>query len=109
MINTCITGDCREAMRRMITDDVRVQTCVTSPPYWGLRDYGVTGQLGLEASPGEYVAAMVEVFALVRELLADDGTLWLNLGDCYAGSGKGGQSEAKRSRNWQPEYAHNVI
>jgi len=59
--------------------------CVTSPPYWGLRDYGVAGQLGLEPTPDAYVARMVEVFAEVRRVLADDGTLWLNLGDSYNG------------------------
>lgn len=64
------------------------RTCVTSPPYWGLRDYGVDGQLGLEPTPDEYVAQMVAVFRMVREVLADDGTLWLNLGDSYAGSGQ---------------------
>ena len=64
--------------------DRSVDCCVTSPPYFGLRDYGVDGQLGLEASPAEYVAAMVAVFAEVRRVLADDGTLWLNLGDSYA-------------------------
>jgi DNA modification methylase len=70
-------------MRGLIRDGVKVRTCVTSPPYYGLRDYGVEGQLGLEETPGEYVERMVEVFGLVRELLADDGTLWLNLGDSY--------------------------
>lgn len=67
--------------------------CVTSPPYWGLRDYGVDGQLGLESSVEEYVANMVLVFRLVREALADDGTLWLNLGDSYVGSRCGGQGQ----------------
>ena len=62
----------------------KAQTCVTSPPYYGLRDYGHPGQLGLEKSPDEYVAGMVEVFRCVRDVLADDGTLWLNLGDSYA-------------------------
>src|SRR3974390_742045 len=71
-------------MHEWIAGGVRAQMCVTSPPYWGLRDYGVDGQLGLEPTIGEYVANMVEVFRLVRELLADDGTLWLNLGDSYA-------------------------
>jgi DNA modification methylase len=88
-VNRCLLGDCRESMRTLIAEGVRVQTCVTSPPYWGLRDYGHAGQLGLESSPAEYVANMVEVFALVRDLLADDGTLWLNLGDSYA-TGAGG-------------------
>jgi DNA modification methylase len=60
-----------------------VQTCVTSPPYFGLRDYGHDGQIGLEATPDEYVAVLVDVFREVRRVLADDGTLWLNLGDSY--------------------------
>ena len=62
-----------------------VQTCVTSPPYWGLRDYGHDGQIGLESTPEAYVERMVEVFREVRRVLRDDGTLWLNLGDSYAG------------------------
>jgi DNA modification methylase len=66
-----------------------VNCCVTSPPYWGLRDYGVPGQLGLESTPEEYVSRMVEVFREVKRVLREDGTLWLNLGDSYAGSGKG--------------------
>ena len=83
MINHVIFGDCRDSMRAMIADGVKVQTCVTSPPYFGLRDYGHPGQLGLENTPAEYVANLVEVFGLVRDLLADDATLWLNLGDSY--------------------------
>jgi DNA modification methylase len=67
-----------------------VQCCVTSPPYFGLRDYGHDGQIGLEATPPEYVSTMVDVFREVRRVLKPDGTLWLNLGDSYAGSGKGG-------------------
>ncbi len=73
-------------MGRWATDGVQGQTCVTSPPYFGLRDYGVAGQLGAEKTPDEYVAAMVETFRAVKNVLADDGTLWLNLGDSYAGS-----------------------
>ena len=87
-MNKVFFGDCRDSMRELITQGVKVQMCVTSPPYYGLRDYGHDGQIGLEETPAEFVAAMVEVFALVRELLADDGVLWLNLGDSYAGSGK---------------------
>lgn len=68
-----------------------VDCCVTSPPYYGLRDYGVDGQLGAEPSPAEYVAALVATMREVRRVLADDGTLWLNLGDSYS-SGSGGQS-----------------
>ena len=67
-----------------------VRCCVTSPPYWGLRDYGTPGQLGLEPTPEEYVENMVAVFREVRRVLTDDGTLWLNLGDSYANTGKSG-------------------
>src|SRR3990167_6927190 len=81
---TLYVGDALAVLAEL--PDESVHCCVTSPPYWGLRDYGVAGQLGLEATPQEYVERMVEVFCLARELLADDGTLWLNLGDSYAGS-----------------------
>ena len=77
------------------------QTCITSPPYWGLRDYGVEGQLGLESTPDAYVAALVGVFREVKRVLRDDGTLWCNLGDSYAGSGPSGasyQSETTKRR-----------
>ena len=79
-----LIGDVREQLATLPAGCVR--TCVTSPPYWGLRDYGVSGQLGLESTPEAYCAAMVAVFAEVRRVLADDGTLWLNLGDTYAGN-----------------------
>ena len=83
---TILTGDCRTLLKTL--PDESVQCCVTSPPYFGLRDYGVAGQIGLEKTPDEYVAEMVAVFREVRRVLRDDGTLWLNLGDSYA-SGKG--------------------
>lgn len=67
-----------------------VQTCITSPPYWGLRDYGVPGQLGLEPTPEEYVEKMVQVFREVRRVLRDDGTVWGNWGDCYNAAGRKG-------------------
>jgi DNA modification methylase len=79
-------GDCRETMRRWAGEGVKVQTCVTSPPYFGLRDYGHDGQIGLEETPEQYIEAMVEVFSCVKNILADDGTLWLNIGDSYAGN-----------------------
>src|SRR5574337_137895 len=88
--NAVVFGDCRDSMRKMISDGIRVQMCVTSPPYFGLRDYGHPCQLGLEATPQEYVDNMVEVFSLVRELLSDDGVLWLNLGDSYNAAGREG-------------------
>ncbi len=80
-------GDCRDSMRIWAQRNVKAQMCVTSPPYFGLRDYGHPGQIGLEQTPDEYISAMVEVFRCVRDVLADDGTLWLNIGDSYANNG----------------------
>ncbi len=88
MTTTLLVGDALEVLQTL--DDGSVQCCVTSPPYYGLRDYGVPGQIGLERTPDEYVAKLVAVFADVRRVLADDGTLWLNLGDSYAGRGRTG-------------------
>ena len=79
-------GDCRETMRRWKEQGIKAQTCVTSPPYFGLRDYGHEGQLGLEETPEEYIKAMVEVFRCVWDVLEDNGTLWLNIGDSYVGA-----------------------
>ena len=70
-------------MRQMAKDGVKVQTCITSPPYYGLRDYGVNGQIGNEQTPKEFINNLVEVFACVWDVLEDDGTLWVNLGDSY--------------------------
>jgi len=92
-LNRTHVGDCRDLLGRMATDGVRVQTCVTSPPYYGLRNYGVAGQIGHEESPSAYVAQLVEVFRHVGRILNDDGTLWLNLGDSYAGAPGGGQGK----------------
>lgn len=75
-------GDVREMLKKIPSKSV--QCVVTSPPYWGLRDYGVEGQLGLENTPEEYVANMVKVFREVWRVLRDDGTVWLNLGDTMA-------------------------
>jgi DNA modification methylase len=104
-----LVGDCLEKLRGLPADTA--QTCVTSPPYWGLRDYGVAGQLGLEKTPEEYVARLVEVFREVRRVLKKDGTLWLNLGDSYAGSAmtggnngfntQGGPNGSKQARQFQ--------
>lgn len=106
-MNRVLFGDCRETMRDLITKGVKVQTCVTSPPYWGLRDYGVPpshwpavsyapmvglppvevpawdGCLGLEPDPLMFVGHIVQVFRFVRHLLADDGTAWVQVGDCF--------------------------
>jgi DNA modification methylase len=84
-------GDCRETMRKWKEQGIKAQTCVTSPPYYGLRDYGHDGQIGLEETPEEYIKAMVEVFRCVWDVLEDDGTLWLNIGDSYCGTGSKGE------------------
>lgn len=83
-VNKIEFGDCRKTMKRWAENGVKAQMCVTSPPYFGLRDYGVDGQIGLEQTPEEYIAAMVDVFRCVRDVLADDGTLWVNIGDSYS-------------------------
>jgi DNA modification methylase len=91
-------GDCREIMRRWKEQGIKAQTCVTSPPYYGLRDYGHEGQIGLEETPEEYIKAMVEVFRCVWDVLEDDGTLWLNIGDSYYNYRPGqGQRQGKQS------------
>ena len=82
-------GDCRETMRKWKDQGIKAQTCVTSPPYFGLRDYGHEGQIGHEETPDEFIKQLVEVFRCVWDVLEDDGTLWVNIGDSYAGSGKG--------------------
>jgi len=81
-LNRLYNMDCMEGLKQL--DDNSINCCVTSPPYWGLRDYGVEGQFGLEKTPEEYVSKMVEVFREVKRVLRKDGTLWLNMGDCYA-------------------------
>ncbi len=85
-------------MRKWREQGIKAQTCVTSPPYYGLRDYGHDGQIGLEETPEEYIAAMVDVFRCVWDVLADDGTLWLNIGDSYYNYRPGkGQALVKQS------------
>ena len=91
-----LVGDVRERLQEV--PDGSVQTCVTSPPYWGLRDYGQQAQIGLEQTPDDYVAEMVAVFREVRRVLADDGTLWLNLGDSYVGTGDKGDLQDPKHR-----------
>ena len=83
-----LQGDCLQTLKK--GKENCIQCCVTSPPYYGLRDYGHDGQIGLEETPDAYVTKLVTVFREVRRLLCDDGTLWLNLGDSYAAGGNGG-------------------
>ena len=99
---TLFCGDALGVLKTLPTESVRC--CVTSPPYWGLRDYGVEGQLGLETHPDAYVERLVTVFREVRRVLTGDGTLWLNLGDGYAAGGRGGGGAfmaERREATWQ--------
>lgn len=103
-LNKIYNEDCRETMKRM--PDNFVDCCVTSPPYYGLRDYGHPDQIGLEETPELYVVKLVEVFREVKRVLKKEGTFWLNLGDSYAGSGCGrngdgntGTLNSKKQRN----------
>jgi DNA modification methylase len=100
LISAHYVGDCRALLRQLPAECV--QTCITSPPYWGLRDYEEENQIGLEATPMEYVKVLVEVFEEVRRVLCSDGTLWLNLGDSYSHGGCGARDAGrwpKQSRN----------
>jgi DNA modification methylase len=97
-------GDCRDTMRKWKEQGIKAQTCVTSPPYFGLRDYGHDGQIGMEETPDEYIAAMVEVFRCVWDVLEDDGTLWLNIGDSYCNS----NGFARASPEYQREGRNNM-
>ena len=88
-VASVMVGDCLASLATL--PDASINCCVTSPPYYGLRDYGVDGQIGLEESPDAYIARLVEVFREVRRVLTDDGTLWLNIGDSYARNPAKGQ------------------
>lgn len=93
MENTIIQGNCLEVLKTL--DENSIDCCVTSPPYWGLRDYGAEEQIGLEKTPEEYTEKLVSVFREARRVLKDEGTLWLNLGDSYAGSNSAGIEDNK--------------
>lgn len=109
-MNKIINSDCIAGLQQL--PDKSVHCCVTSPPYWGLRDYGHDEQIGLEQTPEQYVAKMVEVFREVKRVLRDDGTLWLNIGDSYCGTGsKGNYRDPKYTdgRNGQTVALNNKI
>jgi DNA modification methylase len=98
MTVTILRGDCRDVLRTLEPESVHA--VVTSPPYWGLRDYGVAGQIGLETTPEAFTTEIVGVFHEIKRVLRKDGTVWLNLGDSYSGSGKGGNpDEGKQATN----------
>tara|TARA_Y100000401_G_scaffold30444_1_gene22229 strand:- start:4070 stop:4912 length:843 start_codon:yes stop_codon:yes gene_type:complete len=106
-----IKGDCIKSLKKL--DDKSVNTCITSPPYWGLRDYnGEDKQLGMEDTPEEFISNLVDVFREVKRVLRDDGTVWLNLGDTYCGTGhKGNYTDPKHKegRNGQKIALNNKI
>lgn len=93
MTNRIIIGDALEELQKLESESV--QSCVTSPPYYGLRDYGVEGQIGLEETPEQYIDRLVEIFREVKRVLKTSGTLWVNIADSYAGSGKGAWNSNK--------------
>jgi len=104
--NIILEGDCIQSLKSL--PEGIVNTCITSPPYYGLRDYGEQGQVGLEETPEEYVQKLVEVFREVKRVLRDDGTLWLNLGDSYSGSGKGPAGNLGKTHN-EREMTHTHV
>lgn len=105
-MDTIYQGDAFTVLKTL--PDQCVQTCVTSPPYWGLRDYGVDGQIGLEETPQAFTEIMVGLFQEVRRVLRNDGTLWLNLGDSYA-SGNNSSSVVQSLKKGKPSGAANVL
>ena len=104
-----LQGDCLQTLSSI--EEKSVNTCVTSPPYWGLRDYGEDNQLGQEETPEQFVENLVKVFREVRRVLKDDGTVWLNLGDTYCGTGHKGNTIDPRyeGRNGQKTAVNNKI
>lgn len=104
-LNKIYNEDCLTFLKQM--PDQYVECCITSPPYFGLRDYGMAGQIGLEETPEQYINKLVAVFREVRRVLRDDGTLWVNIGDSYAGSGKGPAGNLGKSHNERDmSYTH---
>lgn len=100
-------GDARDLLPTLPSKSV--QCCITSPPYWGLRDYGVNAQIGLEGSPSAYIAALMPIFDQVWRVLRDDGTLWLNLGDTYIGyHGNATTGDSSPSPSDKPGYRENM-
>jgi len=102
-LNKIYQGNCLEQLNKI--DDNSIQCVITSPPYWGLRDYGVEGQIGLEPTPEDYVNNLIKVFSEVKRVLRQDGTIWLNLGDSYYGSGRGHNCEQSRGKYTEGQYA----
>ena len=103
-INQIYNMDCRAGLK--LLDDNSIDCCITSPPYWGLRDYGVDGQIGLEETLQDYIKEIVEVFRDVKRVLKPEGTLWLNLGDSYVGTG-GNRKHDVKNKIFNQQQSHN--
>jgi DNA modification methylase len=103
LLNKIYAGDAQKVLVSL--PDNSIDCCVTSPPYFGLRDYGVNGQIGLENTPDAYVSRLMDVFTEVYRVLKPEGTFWLNIGDSYAGSGKSSGHDNSTNR---VNYACNV-
>lgn len=98
-LNRIYCGDALEVLKSFPSESVNC--CITSPPYYGLRDYGVDGQIGLEQTPQQYINRLADIFDEVKRVLKKDGTLWLNIGDSYAGSGKGAAVDPENAKKWK--------
>lgn len=97
-----LIGDAREVLKNLPANSI--QTCVTSPPYWGLRDYGIGGQIGAEPDMRDYIKDLVAVFREVRRVLTDDGTFWLNIGDSYTSGGRTWRDTDKKNEGRGMSY-----
>ncbi len=104
--NKVIVTDALNGLKQL--PDKSIPCCVTSPPYWALRDYNVEGQIGLEKTPEEYIEVMVKIFQEVKRVLKDDGTLWLNIGDTYSGSYKGKKDKSKHPQDTNKGSRNNI-
>ena len=102
-----LCGDSLEVLKTL--ESGFCQCCVTSPPYYGLRDYGVDGQLGHEETPEQYIDRLVKIMREVKRVLRDDGTLWLNLGDTYAGGGRGGSTDMQKSNHGTRNMPKSIV
>ena len=106
-MNKIIFADAEQGLRTL--QDNSIDTCITSPPYYGLRDYGASGQIGLESSPQEYIDRLVRVFREVRRVLKTDGTLWVVIADSYAGSGKGAAQYPDNAKKYKQGTNHGMV
>lgn len=102
MVSQIIQGDASKVLQNIA--DRTFRSCITSPPYWGLRDYGIPGQIGAESALNDYIAELVSVFREVRRTLTDDGTLWLNIGDCYTSGNRTWRDKDKKNQARGMDY-----